>query len=91
MPTDVRDFLRQDRLLVRVRAFASSGVPDVQVRLVNRVGHTLLVLPSLPSVGGAAQFELPFARYPRGEYRLEVKATSGGETVTQLLPVRLIG
>jgi hypothetical protein len=91
MPTDVRDFLRQDRLLVRVRAFASSGVPVVQVRLVNRVGHTLLVLPSLPAVGGAAQFELPFARYPRGEYRLEVKATSGGETVTQLLPVRLIG
>jgi VWFA-related protein len=91
MPTDVREFLRQDRLLIRVRAFASSGVPNVQVRLVNRVGHTLLVLPSLPDVGGAAQFELPFARYPRGEYRLEVKATSGGETVTQLLPVRLIG
>ena len=91
MPTDARDFLRQDRLLIRVRAFASSGVPDVQVRLVNRVGHTLMVLPSLPAVGGAAQFELPFARYPRGEYRLEVKATSGGESVTQLMPVRLIG
>jgi hypothetical protein len=51
----------------------------------------MLVLPSLPAVGGAAQFELPFARYPRGEYHLEVKATSGGATVAQLLPVRLIG
>ncbi|CAN5831636.1 hypothetical protein BH24ACI5_BH24ACI5_17760 [soil metagenome] len=91
LPTEVRDFLRQDRLLVRVRAFALSGAPEVQVRLVNRLGHTLLLLPVLPVVGDATQFDLPFARYPRGEYRLEVKVNAGGETVTQLLPVRLIG
>lgn len=91
MPTEVRDFHRQDRVLVRVRAFAASGAPDVQVRLLNRVGHELLVLPRLPAVGDAAQFELPFARYPRGEYRLEVRVVSGREAITQLLPVRLIG
>lgn len=51
----------------------------------------MLRLRPLPRVGDAAQFELPFAPYPRGDYRLEVKATAGGETVTQLLPVRLIG
>jgi VWFA-related protein len=91
MPTEVRDFLRQDRLLVRVRAFAASGSPEVLVRLMNRMGQTLLVLPSRPGVGDAAQFELPFARYPRGEYRLEVTVIAGAERVTQLLTVRVIG
>lgn len=91
MPTEVRDFHRQDRLLVRVRAFAASGVPAVEVRLLNRSGQPLMTLPALPRVGDAAQFELPFARYPRGEYRLEVRARSGGEAVTQLMTVRVIG
>lgn len=91
MPTDVRDFLRQDRLLVRVRAFFGQDTPDVRVRLLNRAGHDLLLLPKLSAVGGAAQFELPFARYPRGDYRLEVRASSGGVETTQLLTIRLIG
>lgn len=91
MPTEVREFTRQDRLLVRVRAFAASGPPEVHVRLLNRLGHLLPALPSLASVDGAAQFELPFARYPRDEYRLEVKVISRSESITQLLPIRLAG
>lgn len=91
MPTEVREFTRQDRLLVRVRAFAASGPPEVHVRLLNRLGHLLPALPSLASVDGAAQFELRFARYPRDEYRLEVKVISGSESITQLLPIRLAG
>jgi VWFA-related protein len=91
VPTDTREFLRQDRLLVRVRAFAASGPVDVEVRLLNRLGQPLLDLPRLEPVDGVAQFELPFARYPRGEYRLHVRATAGGQTVTQLLSVTVIG
>ncbi|HJR57909.1 MAG TPA: VWA domain-containing protein [Vicinamibacterales bacterium] len=91
MPTEVRDFHRRDHLLVRVRAFAAAGSPEVQLTLLNRVGHPLLALTQLEPVDGARQFALPFARYPRGEYRLLVRATSGGETVTQVLTIRLIG
>jgi VWFA-related protein len=91
MPTEVRDFQRQDRLLVRVRAFAAAGTPEVDVRLLNRAGQRLMDLQKLPAVDGAAQFELPFASYPKGEYRLLIRAVSGGEGVTQVLPVRVIG
>ena len=91
MPTEVREFLRQDRLLVRVRAFTSTGAPQVTVTLLNRVGHPLLELPQLQPVDGAAQFELPFARFPRGEYRLHVRAVSGSETVSTLVTIRVIG
>lgn len=91
LPTEAREFQRQDRLLVRVRAFAAAGSPDVTVVLVNRVGHVLLELPRLQPVDGAAQFDLPLARFPRGEYRLQVRAASGREVVTNLVTIRLIG
>jgi len=91
LPTEVREFLRSDRLLVRVRAFAATDPVDVQVTLLNRLGQALMRLPRLQPVEGAAQFELPFARYPRGEYALEIRATAGRERVTQLVAIRVIG
>ena len=91
VPTAIRDFVRQDRLLVRVRAFAGVEPADVQVRMLNRSGQLLLELPQLARVDGAAQFDLPFARYARGEYRLEIRATGAGQATTQILLVRLIG
>ena len=90
-PTAVRDFMRQDRLLVRVRAYAGLNAAQVDVRLLNRSGHVLLDLAALPHVDGAAQFDLPLARFTRGEYRLEVRARFEGGQVSQLIPVRLIG
>lgn len=91
VPTAVREFVRQDRLLVRVRAFAGSAPATVEVTLMNRAGEALLTLRPLSAVGGAAQFELPFARYARGEYRLQIRATGAGQTTSQILPVQLIG
>ena len=91
MPTEMREFHRQDRLLLRVRAFAVAGSPDVRVMLLNRLGQPLLELPQLQSVDGASQFELPFARFARGEYLLQVRAVAGGETVRQLITLRVIG
>jgi hypothetical protein len=91
VPTEVRDFVRQDRLLVRVRAYAGSTRPDVQVRLLNRRGDLLLQLPVLSVIDDAAQFELPLARFPKAEYRLEVRASIPGVPVSQLLPIRIIG
>lgn len=91
MPTEARDFLRQDRLLVRVRSFAVAGAPDVRVTLLNRVGQPLLELPQLQSVEGVSQFDLTFARFPKGEYHLQIRAAAGGETVRQLVALRVIG
>jgi VWFA-related protein len=91
VPTTLREFVRQDRLLVRVRAFAGVDRADVRVQLLNRSGHVLLDLPQLAPVGGAAQFALPFARYARGEYRLQVHATGAGQSTSQLLLLHLIG
>jgi hypothetical protein len=91
LPSEVRDFLRSDRLLVRVRAFAAGDPVDVQVTLLNRLGQALMRLPRLQAVEGAAQFELPFARYPRGDYALEIRASAGSERVTQLVAIRVIG
>ena len=91
LPTPARDFLRQDRLLVRVWAFSGQDAATVRIRLLNRLGHELLVLPALGPIGDASQFSLPFARYPRGEYRLEIRASVAGVETTQLLPIRLVG
>jgi hypothetical protein len=91
MPTEAREFLRQDRLLVRVRAFAASGSPAVSVTLLNSLGQPLLELSALHPVDGAAQFDLPFAPYPKGDYRLLVRAAAGGQVVTSLVTLRLIG
>jgi hypothetical protein len=90
MPTETRAFHRQDRLLVRVRAFGAAVQPEVQVRLLNRSRQLLMTPERVPDVDGASQFDLPLARYPRGDYFIEVRAT-GGETVTQLVSIRLIG
>jgi VWFA-related protein len=91
LPTEARDFLRSDRLLVRVRAFSAEGTPLVTVTLTNRFGHPLMDLPELEPVDGVAQFELPFARFARGEYKLHVRAGSGQNAVTEILTVRVIG
>jgi hypothetical protein len=73
----VRRVLRLDHLLVRVRAFSANGLPEVAVTVLNSIGQPLEDLKRLQPVDGAAQFEMPFARYVRGEYRLLVRAGSG--------------
>jgi VWFA-related protein len=91
MPVETREFLRQDHLLVRVRAFSANGLPDVSVTVLNSIGQPLEDLKRLQPVDGAAQFEMPFARYVRGEYRLLVRAGSGPDAVTTVLNIRVIG
>lgn len=91
LPVETREFLRTDRLLLRVRAYSGAGAVGVHVRLLNQRGDSLMELPLLDPVDGAAQFELPLARFPRGEYRLEVTAVAGAERVRQLLTIRVVG
>ena len=92
MPAETRDFDRHDRLIVRVRAQAGADdTPTVKVRLLNTRGQPMRELPSLPSVDGMPQFDLQLAPYARGDYNIEIKATAGASSVSQLVRFRLIG
>lgn len=91
LPTEIRDFLRRDRLLVRVRAFSAAGSAPVTITLTNRFGDPLLELPQLERVDDAAQFDLPFARFARGEYKLHIHVGTGENAITQIVTIRVIG
>ncbi len=91
MPTDVREFFRHDRLILRVRAFLGPEPADVTVRLLDYARKEVLQLPVLPEVGGFSQFDLRFAPYARGEYFLDVRAVAGGVETNQRLSFRLVG
>ena len=92
MPADTTDFDRHDRLIVRVRAFSQTGdAPLVSARLLNPLGQPMRELTPLPSIEGIPQFDLPLASYARGEYRIEIRATSGKSSAAQLVMFRLIG
>lgn len=89
-PINVRDFFKHDRLLLRVRAFFGQQPADVSVRVLDRSHKELSRLPRLPSIGGASQFDLSFAGFPRGEFLLDVRATAEGVETAQLLMIRLV-
>ena len=90
MPTDVRQFFRHDRLILRVRAFFGARPADVTVRLLNPARKEVQV-PALPAIDGASQFDLPFAPYARGEYFLDVRAAADGVETSQRVTFRLVG
>jgi hypothetical protein len=92
MPADTREFDRRDRLIVRVHAFAGADqVPVVSARLLNARGQPMRELAPLPAVEGIPQFDLPLATYARGDYRIEIRATSDSATSAQLVAFRLVG
>jgi len=91
MPADTRNFDRQDRLIVRVRALGASESPIVRARLLNTRGQPMRDLSALPDVDGMPQFELQLAPFARGDYHIEIRATAGSSTVSQLVTFRLVG
>jgi VWFA-related protein len=92
MPSETREFYRDDRVIVRVTALDAQGTtPTVTAELLNPAGQPIATLTKLPDLGGIVQFDLPLARYPRGDYRLQIRAADGSSSVAQLVPFRLIG
>jgi VWFA-related protein len=92
LPADTRDFDRHDRLIVRVRAYSPmDDAPRVTARLLNPLGHPMRELTPLPDIDGIPQFDLPLSNYARGDYRIEIRATAGASSVSQLVMFRLIG
>ena len=91
MPAETRNFDRRDRLIVRVRAQGAGESPAVTARLLNTRGRPMRELEALPSIDGIPQFELQLAPFARGDYHIEIRATDGGSTVSQLVTFRLVG
>lgn len=93
-PVVSRDFLRTERLLVRVRAYGPGATPaTVTARLLNLTGAPMRALARVPGSlsNGAVQFDLPLAAFPPGEYTIELTATSPGGRARSLVAFRIVG
>jgi VWFA-related protein len=92
MPADSHDFYRDDRVIVRVAASGGPGTtPGVTAELITPSGQRIATLSKLPDLDGIVQFDLPLARYPRGDYRIQVRVADGASATAQLITFRLVG
>ena len=90
-PTASRDFRRTDQVLVRFEAYSPGDiVPTVEARLLNRSGGTLYPLDVEPATDGRPfQVHLTPVSLPRGEYIIELTATTPAGETTELIAFRL--
>ncbi len=92
MPADSHDFYRDDRVIVRVSASGAPGTtPGVTAELITPSGQRIATLSKLPDLDGIVQFDLPLARYPRGDYRIQIRVADGASSTAQLITFRLVG
>jgi hypothetical protein len=93
LPLPIREFRRTDRLLVRVAARSDAGVPTVTARLLNRLGDAMTSPFEVAPSGrpGVTHIDAPLSSIPVGDYLIEIKAATGSEEKTSLLPFRVIG
>lgn len=87
-----REFVRTDRLIVRVGLHgASAATATIAATLMDRRGATLFQLPvQRAAAGGGYQFDLPLASFAAGEFLVAVEAQSGAERAEALLPFRVV-
>jgi hypothetical protein len=93
IPVTAREFLRTDRLLVRVPAYGpGGGAAALTVHLLNRAGQPMAEIPvTAAPKPGDQQFELPLAGMVAGEYIFEIKTTGEGGEAKELLGFRITG
>jgi VWFA-related protein len=91
-PVASREFSRTERLMIRVPAYAPSGVPlTVSARLLNRGGQAIRDLPVEKGtvVGAPNQIDLLLASLATGQYFVEVIAKSPAGEVKDLIEFRV--
>jgi hypothetical protein len=92
MPTAVREFVRTDRILIRVRAYGPrEGSPVLTARLLNRAGDPMRELTVASDASGAWAIEVPLVGVPVGDYLVEVTAAAGGDAVHEVAAFRVTG
>jgi VWFA-related protein len=92
VPTTAREFVRTDRLLIRLPAYGKNGTtPILNARLLNRAGQPMSELPIASDGPNDQHLELPLANLPVGEYVVEFKATSDDGGAQELVGFRVTG
>ncbi len=92
VPTASREFLRTERLLIRIAAYGPGGTsPKVTARLLNRNGDAMSELPTTASAGGSFLMDVPLATLPVGEYLVEITAAGESGEVKELAGFRITG
>jgi VWFA-related protein len=85
-----RDFVRSDRLLLRVAAYGSASADaEVTAQLVGPRGTTLAELPIHSDEGGGFRLDLPLSSLATGEFIISIAARTPAERVETLVPLRV--
>jgi VWFA-related protein len=84
-----REFLRSDRLLIRLDAYAADGMPaEVTAALVNASGRRIAEVKVAPAaMGGTHQMDVSLGPLSHGEYVIEI----GSGDMVEFVPFRIIG
>lgn len=92
VPAVGRDFVRTDRLLVRVAAYGpGNAAPAVTAKLLNRAGQKMADVPVSSQAGKPSEIDLPLAALAAGEYVIQIDAAGDGGPAQQLLAFRITG
>jgi len=91
VPTIVREFRRTERLVVRFQAYGpGTEIPDVAVRLLNRIGDPIENLPvPSPLTTTTVNVQLPLSNLAPGDYLIELRALGQGGAAKQLIGFRV--
>ena len=90
VPTVDREFLRTDRLLIRLDTYTPGGeAPALSGRLLNRSGQKMADLPIQATAGAPSDLELPLAALPIGDYLIEVNAKTASGTAQELIAFKV--
>ncbi len=85
-----REFVRTDRLAIRLRAYGSSAAAaEVTGRLIDRRGTTLIPLAIAGSSNGWHHLDLPLASIAPGDFAIVFEARSGDHRAEAIVPVRV--
>jgi VWFA-related protein len=93
MPTTIRTFSRQERILLRFAAHAPGGTtPTLTMKILNKEGVSMASMPP-PTLTKDQMFESEFGlgSFPPGEYVIEIVADASGTTARKLLAIRISG
>jgi hypothetical protein len=85
-----REFVRTDRLAIRLRTYGSSAAgAEITGRLIDRRGATLIPLAIAGPSNGWHHLDLPLASIAPGDFAIVFEARSGEHRAEAVVPVRI--
>jgi VWFA-related protein len=92
VPTTAREFLRSERLFVRFRVYQPGDTtPAPVLRLLNRNGEEMVVLPVTVDPIRGAEAEVALGAVPPGDYLLEAASSAADDAIRVLVAFRITG